>query len=58
MLSRDGCIGALTAEIRNGGESAPHVQAMAAILAAQLAGILADSVSAEAGFEESKIASA
>jgi hypothetical protein len=58
MLSRDGCIGALTAEIRNGGESAPQVQAMAAILAAQLAGILADSVAAEGGIEESKTASA
>jgi hypothetical protein len=58
MLSYDGCIGALTAEIRNGGESAPHVQAIAAILAAQLAGILADSVPDEGGIEESKIASA
>jgi hypothetical protein len=58
LLSRDGCIGALTAEIRNGGESAPDVQAMAGILAAQLAGILADSVPADGGIEEPKIASA
>ena len=58
MLSRDGCIGALTAEIKNGGETSPGVQAIAAILAAQLAGILADSVPVEDGLAESRIASA
>jgi hypothetical protein len=58
MLSREGCIGALTAEIRNGGETSSGVQAIAAILAAQLAGILADSVPVDNGFEESQIASA
>jgi hypothetical protein len=58
MLSREGCIGALTAEIRNGGEASPGVQAIAAILAAQLAGVLADSVPANDRVEESRIASA
>lgn len=41
LLSTDGCIGALTAEIRHGGETSPAVQAVAAIVAAQLAGLLA-----------------
>ena len=57
MLSREGCIGALTAEIKNGGETSEGVQAIAAIFAAQLAGVLADSVPVD-GIEESKIASA
>jgi len=58
LLAREGCIGALTAEIKNGGETSAGVQAIAAILAAQLAGILADSVPAGDGIEESRIASA
>ncbi len=36
----DGCIGALSAEIRGGGETSDSVQALAAILAAQLASIV------------------
>jgi hypothetical protein len=40
LLSTDGCIGALSAEIRGGGESSESVQALAAIFAAQLAGVL------------------
>ena len=40
LLSADGCIGALSAEIRGGGESSESVQALAAIFAAQLAGVL------------------
>ncbi len=36
-----GSVGALTAEIRSGGESSESVLALAAILAAQLAGVLA-----------------
>ncbi|MGB7218718.1 MAG: hypothetical protein WBD07_07905 [Vicinamibacterales bacterium] len=40
ILSADGCIGAFSAEIRSGGEGSESVQAFAAILAAQLAGIL------------------
>jgi hypothetical protein len=41
LLSADGCIGALTAEIRNGHETSSHVQSLASIFAAQLAGALA-----------------
>jgi hypothetical protein len=58
MLSREGCIGALTAEVRNGAEASPEVRAIAAILAAQLAGVLADSIPAADVVEESRIASA
>jgi hypothetical protein len=43
LLSPEGCIGALTAEIRGGGETSDTVHALAAIVAAQLAGILAPS---------------
>jgi hypothetical protein len=41
ILGTDGCIGALSAEIKNGGEGSEAVQAVATIVAAQLAGILA-----------------
>jgi hypothetical protein len=44
IIAPDGCIGALTAEIRDRGETADSVQALAAIFAAQLAGVLAGSV--------------
>ncbi len=44
MLTPNGCIGALTAEIKNGGEASDGVQALAAIVASQLAGVLAESV--------------
>lgn len=40
LLSAEGCIGALSAEIRDGGEISASVQALATIFAAQLAGIL------------------
>lgn len=40
LLSSEGCIGALSAEIRGGGEASDSVQAMAAIFAAQLAAVL------------------
>ena len=40
ILSADGCIGALSAEIRSGGETSESVQALAAIFAAYLAGVL------------------
>jgi hypothetical protein len=40
LLSSEGCVGALSAEIRGGGESSESVQALAAIFAAQLAGVL------------------
>jgi hypothetical protein len=40
LLAPEGCIGALTAEVRSGGEGSESVQALAAIFAAQLAGVL------------------
>jgi hypothetical protein len=40
ILSADGCIGALSAEIRGGGETSEGIQALAAIFAAHLAGVL------------------
>jgi hypothetical protein len=41
ILGAQGCIGALSAEIRGGGEASESVQALAAIIAAQLAGAIA-----------------
>ena len=41
VLSADGCIGVLSAEMRNGAEASETVQAVAAIIAAQLAGVVA-----------------
>ena len=40
ILAADGCIGALSAEIRSGGETSDGVQALAAIFAAHLANVL------------------
>ena len=40
ILSADGCIGALSAEIRHGAETSEVVQALAEIAAAHLAGVL------------------
>jgi len=40
VLSPDGCVGVISAEIRGGGETSESVQALAAIFAAQLAGVL------------------
>jgi hypothetical protein len=39
-MSANGRIGALSAELRDGGETAEGVQALATIVAAQLAGLL------------------
>ena len=47
ILSADGCIGALSAEVRSGGETSELVQAFAAIFASHLAGVLATTPSAE-----------
>jgi GAF domain-containing protein len=41
ILTAGGCIGALSAEIRDGGETSESVEALAMIVAAQLAGVLA-----------------
>ena len=43
LLSPEGCIGALTAEINDRGETSDAVQALAEIFAAQLASVLASS---------------
>lgn len=40
VLSSNGCVGVISAEIRGGGETSESVQALAAIFAAQLAGVL------------------
>jgi hypothetical protein len=40
VLSAGGCVGVISAEIRGGGETSDSVQALAAIFAAQLAGVL------------------
>jgi hypothetical protein len=47
ILSADGCIGALSAEIRGGGETSELVQALAAIFASHLAGVLVTTPTAE-----------
>jgi hypothetical protein len=41
ILGAQGCVGALSAEIRGGGEASESVQALVVIVAAQLAGVLA-----------------
>ena len=46
LLSAEGCVGALSAEIRDGGEISASVQALATIFAAQLTGILASAPNA------------
>jgi hypothetical protein len=46
LLSADGCIGALTAELPHGREQQAATQALAQILAAQLAGVLAPAAAA------------
>jgi len=43
LLATDGCIGALSVEVQDGGEESDSVQALAAIFAAQLAPIMAGS---------------
>lgn len=43
LVSAEGCIGALSIEIKGGGETSDAIQAMAGIFAAQLAGVLATS---------------
>ena len=48
ILAADGCIGALSAEIRSGGETSESVTALAAIFAAHLAGILSTAPAAAA----------
>ena len=47
ILAADGCIGAVSAEIRDGGETSDSVQALAVIFAAQLAGVMTTAPAAE-----------
>ncbi len=47
LLVAEGCIGALTAEIRDRGEESATTRALARILAAQLAGVLAAAADAD-----------
>jgi hypothetical protein len=56
ILAADGCMGALSAEIRSGGETSESVQALAAIFAAQLASVLATAPAASAEIQEQKAA--
>ncbi len=56
ILTADGCVGALSAEIRHGGEASESVQALAMIFAAQLASVIAPA--AETAAPETKTASA
>lgn len=56
LLSPEGCIGALTAEINDRGETSDAVQALAAIFAAQLASVLASSSVPAASAGEDQIA--
>jgi hypothetical protein len=58
LLTPEGCVGALTAEIRGGGETADTTQAFAAIFAAQLASVLASSALPAVAASENRIASA
>jgi len=57
ILTADGCIGAVSAEIRSGGETAQTVQAVAAIFAAQLANVIAPAPAVDAA-SDPKTASA
>lgn len=58
ILTADGCIGALSAEIRSGGETSETVQALAAIFAAQLANVIAAAPAVESAGTDTKTASA
>jgi hypothetical protein len=55
ILGPNGCIGALSAEIKSGGEESEAVQAVASIVAAHLAGVLA-LAPVEAGAPEARAA--
>ena len=48
IISVDGCIGALSAEIRGGAETSESIQALTAIIAAQLASVVAPEADADA----------
>jgi hypothetical protein len=56
ILAADGCIGALSAEIRGGAETSELVQTFATIFASHLAGILAAAPAAAAEMAETRTA--
>jgi len=58
LLTADGCIGALTAEIQSGSEVSEAVQAVTTLVAAQLTGIVAASLAAAPSSEPGRVASA
>jgi len=58
LLSPDGCVGALAAEIKGGRESADATQSLALIFAAQLAGIVPGSAGETAGSSQTLRAAA
>ena len=58
LLTPDGCIGALSAEIKGRGETSDATQALAVLFAAQLASVLAPLTIAEAPAAADRIASA
>jgi len=58
LLTPDGCIGALTAELTSGGETSDAVQALATIFAAQLSGVLNAAAAAVPEADRSQTASA
>ena len=58
ILAADGCIGALSAEIRGGGETSESVQALAAIFASHLAGVLSTAPAAVSDKAPESIAAA
>jgi hypothetical protein len=57
LLATDGCIGALSVEVQDGGEESDSVQALAAIFAAQLAPIMAGSASPAETVSPARVAS-
>ncbi|HEY1911520.1 MAG TPA: hypothetical protein VGG73_11405 [Vicinamibacterales bacterium] len=56
IISADGCIGALSAEIRGGGEGSDSVRALAVIFASHLAGVLAATTAPAAEINQPKAA--
>jgi hypothetical protein len=56
LLSAEGCIGALTAEVKDGSQKSEQVQALASIFAAQLAGILVASTASQASSDTHAVA--
>jgi len=56
ILTADGCIGALSAEIKSGGEGSEAVQSVATIVAAHLASVVAAAPPEAAAAEPSRAA--